>query len=299
MSSIVGLAGLYPTIKIIKYTKKIAIANKESLICAWNIIKKELKKYNTVFSPVDSEHSSIWFDIKNNSHENISKIYLTASGGPLLNISNKNIDSIKISKILNHPNWSMGKKISTDSATMMNKVFEIIEARNIFDLTYKKLSILIHPNSYIHALIKFKNGFNKIIFHETDMKIPISYTLDIKNNQFIRKITNNKKIQLSNLNNLSLSNINISKFPVVKILNKIPKKLTLFETVIVSANDELVSLFLNKKIKFTDISKNMLKIIDNINFKKYKKMYPSNIKKIYEVNNLVKDFINLKIKNHA
>ena len=126
MNSIVGLDGLLPTFKIIKHTNKIAIANKESIICAWNLIKKELKKNNTEFIPVDSEHFSIWHNLRNSSKDNIEKLYLTASGGPLLKLPIKKFRNIKINKIINHPNWKMGPKISVDSATMMNKVFEVI-----------------------------------------------------------------------------------------------------------------------------------------------------------------------------
>ena len=145
MSSITGVDGLFPTLKSIKYTKRIAIANKEAIICGWNLIDKSLIKYNTEFVPVDSEHFSIWFGLNKISSKNISKIYLTASGGPFLNYSVKQLQNVKISSALKHPNWKMGKKISIDSATMMNKIFEIIEARNIFKINLSKLKILIHP----------------------------------------------------------------------------------------------------------------------------------------------------------
>ena len=122
---------VYPTINIIKYTKKIAIANKETIICSWNLIQKKLKKYNTEFIPVDSEHFSIWYALKNHPNKVIDKIFLTASGGSLLNIPISKFNSLKLNKILKHPNWNMGKKITIDSSTLMNKVFEIIEAKNI------------------------------------------------------------------------------------------------------------------------------------------------------------------------
>ena len=140
MGAISGLEGLLPTMQIIKYTKKIALANKESIICGWNLIQKELSRYKTKFIPVDSEHFSIWY-ASNNDFANIDKIILTASGGPLYKLPIKKFKQVKISQALNHPNWRMGKKISIDSATMMNKVFEIIEAKNIFGIKYNKLSI--------------------------------------------------------------------------------------------------------------------------------------------------------------
>ena len=176
MSSISGIDGLYPTIKIIKHTNKIAIANKESIICAWNLIQNELKKYKTKFVPVDSEHFSLWYALKNSSISDIEKIYLTASGGPLLKFPKSNSNNISLARALKHPTWSMGKKISIDSCTMMNKVFEVIEAKHLFNLPYDRISILTHPNSYIHAIIKFKNGLVKIIAHDTTMKIPIFNT---------------------------------------------------------------------------------------------------------------------------
>ena len=139
MSSITGLSGLEPTLKSIRFTKKILIANKEAIICGWNLINKELKKYNTKFIPVDSEHFSIWSLLQNNKTQNIDKIYITASGGPFLKLALNKFSKISIKKALKHPNWKMGKKISIDSATMMNKLFEIIEAKNIFNLEYKKI----------------------------------------------------------------------------------------------------------------------------------------------------------------
>ena len=173
MSSIMGLDGLLPTIKIVKFTKNIAVVNKESLICGWDLIKKEIKKYKTNFVPIDSEHFSIYTLIKNYKISDIERIYITASGGPFINLPKKNFKSIKLKQALKHPNWKMGKKITIDSATLMNKMFEVIEARNIFNIPYNKISILTHPSSYLHSIVKFKNGIIKILIHEPDMKIPI------------------------------------------------------------------------------------------------------------------------------
>ncbi len=284
MSSISGLDGLKPTIKIIKYTKKIAIANKESIICGWNLIEKELLKNNTKFIPVDSEHFSIWYGLKNNNNP-VEKIYLTASGGPFRNLPISKFKSIKMKDALNHPNWTMGEKITIDSATMMNKVFEIIEAKNIFNLKYDQLSILIQPDSYIHAIIKFKNGLIKLIAHHTDMKIPIMNTLYNKNN-FINLSKSN--INISKLNNLKLSKVNLKRFPLVKLINKLPKKNSLYETVLVSANDEFVGQFLEKKIKFTDINYKMNKILNMREFIKYKNKFANKTDDILKLSNYVR-----------
>ena len=290
MSSIVGLEGLIPTFKIIKFTKKIAIANKESIICAWNLIKKELKKHNTDFVPVDSEHFSIWYGLKNNSIYNLDKILLTASGGPLLNYPMSKFKNLKISKIIKHPNWSMGAKISVDSSTMINKVFEVIEAKKIFNIDYKQLSILIHPKSYVHAILKFKDGLIKLIAHETTMEIPILNTL----NQIDKNKFKTKNINLKNLNNLKLLNVDLRKFPLVKIIKKLPSKDSLFETVIVTINDELVRLFLDKKISYLTLTSKLFKLIHKDEFVKYKFIEPKKITDILNLNKIIKSKIVLK-----
>jgi len=288
MSSISGIQGLKPTIEIVKFTKKIAIANKESIICGWDLIQKELKKNKTEFIPVDSEHFSIWYALKDIDKKLVEKIYLTASGGPFLNKPLNKLKNVSSKQAIKHPNWKMGKKISIDSATMMNKVFEIIEAKKIFNLSYKKLSILIHPKSYVHAIIKFKNGLTKIVAHDTNMKIPIFNSLYSSNN-FI----NSKKLNLKILNNLSFKEINYKRFSVIKIINKLPKNSSLFETILVSINDKLVELFLANKIKFTDISKKMHNILDLKELKKYKMIKPKKINDIIFLNNKIRNKIEI------
>ena len=289
MSSITGLDGLKPTLEIIKYSKTIAIANKESIICGWNLISSQIKKYKVNFIPVDSEHFSIWYAIKKNNIK-IDNIILTASGGPFFKLPLSKFKYIKTSQALKHPNWSMGRKISIDSATMMNKVFEIIEAKKIFNIKYKDLSILIHPDSYIHAIVKFSNGIIKLIAHDTDMKIPIQNTLF----DGVSKNIRTNKIDIKKLNNLNLNRVNKKKFPLINILKNLPDKSSLFETILVSANDEYVKLFLDNKIKFTDIYKNLFKLIKKKEFNKYRSISPKNINDIIKLNNYVRMKINSK-----
>lgn len=287
MSSISGIAGLEPTIKIIKYSKMIAIANKESIICGWNLIKNELKKNKTKFIPVDSEHFSIWYGLQNSIIDNVENVFLTASGGPFYNRSLKNFKSIKVSDALKHPNWKMGKKISTDSATLINKVYEVIEAKNIFNIDYKKIKIIIHPKSYVHAILKFSNGLTKIIVHDTDMKVPIFNTLYY--NQKAKLQSN--KIDIKLLNNLDFRNVNPQIFPMIKLLNYLPERHSLYETVIVAANDKLVELFLEKKIKFIDIQKQLFKVIKEHEFMIYKHKNAKSFKDVVKLN----DYVRLKI----
>ena len=288
MSSISGLEGLNPTLKIIKHTKTIAIANKEAIICGWNILNKELKKNNTKFIPVDSEHFSIFYALKDNLISNIENIYLTASGGPLLKLPLNKFKNVKISDVLKHPTWKMGKKISIDSATLMNKVFEIIEARKIFNISYKKLKILIHPSSYVHALLKFNDGMIKIIAHDTSMKIPIFNSLYYGQDFFLK--TNN--IDIKKLNNLSLETVNPKKFPLIKVLSKLPNSDSLFETVLVATNDEFIKLYLSNKIKFNELSKKIYKFLNSNEFVKYKFIKPEKIETIEQLNKYVRFKIN-------
>ena len=287
MCAISGFQGLKPTLDIIKYTKTIAIANKESIICGWNLIKKDLKKYKTKFIPVDSEHFSIWSLIGANKVDDLEKIYITASGGPFRKFPLKKFKNISIKNALKHPNWSMGKKITIDSATLMNKVFEIIEAKKIFDLKYTQLKILIHPKSYLHAIVKFNNGLSKLLIHDTNMAIPIFNSIYCNTKKKIKS----KKINIKVLNNLDLKEVDNIRFPVIKILKKMHERDSLFETVIVSANDKLVNLFLSKKISFTEISKILLKICNTKEFNKFRLKMPRNID---EINDLA-DYVSLKI----
>ena len=291
MSSIVGIDGLSPTCEMIRYTKNIAIANKESIICGWNIIKKKLKKHKTNFIPVDSEHFSIWFGLQNINYKLVEKIYLTASGGPFYNLPLNDFKKINVKKAINHPNWRMGKKISIDSATMINKVYEVIEAKNIFNIPYNKIKILIHPKSYIHCLIKFNKGLIKIIAHDTTMKIPIFNTLYNQSDKSIKS----KPVDFFGLNNLNFSNVDLKKYPMVNILKYLPEKNSLFETVIVSANDTLVNLFLNKKIKFADLNTELIKFIKHKEFINYKNKSPKNIRDIVRLNNYVRSKILKKV----
>ena len=288
MSAISGIGGLLPTYKIIKRTKLIAIANKEAIVCGWSIIEKELKKNKTKFIPIDSEHFSIFSLLNNNDSNNIEKIYITASGGPFINLPKKQFKKIKLSDALKHPNWNMGKKITIDSATLMNKVFEVIEAKNIFNIDYKNISILTHPKSYVHAIIKFKNGLSKFLIHEPDMKIPIYNSIYFQTEKSLK----NSPLDFATLNNLNLKKVDKNKFPLVRLLNKLPKNSSLFETVLITVNDYLVHKFLEKKINFQKLIKLIHKILNLKEFQKFKKIQPKNLKEIYNL----RDYVHFKLK---
>ena len=287
MSAISGIGGLLPTYKIISRTKLIAVANKEAIVCGWPLIKKELKKNKTNFIPVDSEHFSIFSLLNDNKKNEIERIYITASGGPFISLPKSQFKKIKLNEALKHPNWSMGKKITIDSATLMNKVFEVIEAKNIFDISYDKISILTHPKSYVHTIIKFKNGLSKFLIHEPDMTIPIYNSIYIEENKNINSSPLNFKI----LNNLDLQKVEKNKFPLVKLLNRLPKYSSLFETVLITVNDYLVFKFLERKINFQELIKLINQISNLKEFQKFKKIRPTNLKQIYNL----RDYVHLKL----
>tara|TARA_B100001057_G_scaffold455497_1_gene502100 strand:- start:3044 stop:4198 length:1155 start_codon:yes stop_codon:yes gene_type:complete len=283
MIAIVGIDGLEPSINLVKYSKNIAIVNKEAIICGWNLIQEQLKKFNTNFIPIDSEHFSIYSLLKN-QNDLVDKIFITASGGPFLNKSLKNV---KKKDALLHPNWKMGKKISIDSSTMMNKVFEVIEAKKLFNLSYKNISILTHPKSYVHAIIIFKNALIKMLIHEPDMRIPIRNSLYT----VIEKKLFSHNLNLSILNNLDLKKINRRKFPLTKLLNNLSEKNSLYETILITINDYFVSKFLNNKIDYNDMIFQIYKHSNSKEFIKFNKIEPKKISDIYDL----RDYVSLKL----
>ena len=289
MNAIVGLDGLEPTLNIIPKTKTIAIANKESIICGWNLIKNKLKKNKTQFIPVDSEHFSIWSLMNYQKKENIEKLYITASGGPFINLPQNKFKNIRLSDALKHPIWNMGKKITIDSATLMNKVFEVIEAKNIFEVSYNQIYILTHQKSYVHAIVKFNNGITKILSHDPDMKIPIYNSLYISENKNYKS----KPLNLDFLNNLNLKKVDKRKFPLVNIINSLPKNPSLFETILITVNDYLVLKFLEKKINYKKLIFLIYKFSNLRKFQKYKKIKPKNVKEIYRL----RDYVSFKMNS--
>ena len=290
MNSIVGIDGLSPIKDLIKISKNVAIANKESIICAWRLIKKELNKFNTNFIPVDSEHFSIFSLLNNNNLDlinNVEKVYITASGGPFLNRSFNTLKYIDKQSALKHPTWKMGKKITIDSSTMMNKVFEVIEAKKLFNLNYNQIEILTHPKSYIHAIVKFENALTKILLHEPDMKIPIYNSLLIDKNSSIVS----KKLNFKILNNLNLKKINAKQFPLIKVLQNLKETETFYETAIITINDFFVHKFLNNEISYYKMIKSILNCANNSFFLKFRNKQPKKIDDIFKF----KDFVSLKL----
>jgi len=281
MSAVVGLAGLQPTLDVIKISKTVAIANKEAIICGWDIISKLIKRYKTQILPVDSEHFSIMELTKNANDSDVEEIIITASGGPFLKKPLNKLNQVKPKQAINHPNWKMGKKISIDSANMMNKVFEVIEACKLFKFDKKKYKIMIHPQSYVHSIIRFKNGLIKMILYNTDMKIPISNTIYQNENSF----SNISKIDIKILNKLNFEKVNINKFPSIKLIKKCLNFDYSTPIIINASNEVLVDLFLREKINFLDIVAIINKIFKDKDFSKYARRKPKTVKEIKIIDN--------------
>ena len=280
ISAIPGLAGLKSTLFAIKSSKKVLVANKESVICGWNLIKDHAKKYRTKIVPVDSEHYSIFKLLENHNLDEIRKIYITASGGPFLNYKKKQMLKISPNQALNHPKWKMGKKISIDSSTLMNKILELIEAQKLFNIPKNKLDILIHPESLVHAVIMLKNGLVKFIYHNTSMIIPLANAIfdgKLEINDFLSINKNKKKIH-----NLSFDNVNNKIFPIIKLKNRVNEHPST-SIIVNAANEILVDQFLQKKIPFLAISKIIKTILNDRNYKKYAIKHPKNINQINKV----------------
>ena len=283
ISAIPGIAGLKPTIQNIKFSKKILIANKESVICGWNLIKKNALKYKTKLIPIDSEHFSILKILENQKKNEIKKIYLTASGGPFLNLNLKKFKNIRPKDALKHPTWKMGRKISIDSSTLMNKILELAEAEKFFNISNSKLDILIHPESLVHAVVEFNNGLIKFIYHETSMIIPLANAIFEKNlkiDEFLRE--KNKNHSKTSINNLTFKKVDQKIFPIITLKNRINEHPS--TSIIINASNEvLVDLFLSKKITFLSIYKIIMTILGDRNYKKYAIRKPKNINQIIEI----------------
>ncbi len=278
ISAIPGIAGLIPTIFMIKKSKKVLLANKESIICGWDIIKQKSILYKTELVPIDSEHYSISKLLENNKINKIKKIYITASGGPFLNYKINQLKNISPKEALKHPKWKMGKKISIDSSTLMNKLFELVEAQKLFNIPNDLLDIIIHPNSLVHAIVKLKNGFTILLYHETSMIIPIANAI-FDGNINIENVLNKNQM---NIENLIFKKVNSKIFPSIKLKNLI-NKYPSSPIIINACNEVLVDHFIRGKIAFLSIIKIIMMILKDHKYKKYAIKRPKNINQINEI----------------
>lgn len=289
IAAIVGIAGLKPTYAAIKAGKTILLANKESLISAGKIFISAVRKYDATLLPIDSEHSAIFQCLHYNSQKNIEKkidkIILTASGGPFYQKKLHELKNITPKEAVAHPNWKMGKKISVDSSTMMNKALEIIEAYWFFSLPVDKIEILIHPESIVHSLVKYYDGNFIAQMSIPDMKIPINYAL-----YYPRR--HNIKAQYLDLTKkpLNFFKLNEQRFKIVSLTRTLLKSENYSSNIVLNAaNEILVEAFLEKKIQYLQIVEYIEQTVNKLDF-----FQPSNIDDVIDIDLKTKEFINTK-----
>lgn len=247
--AITGIASLIPTYEAIKNKKNVALASKEALVVAGDILTKEAKEQNVKILPLDSEHSAIYQCLKNESKDNIEKIILTSSGGPLYNLTSSALKQVSVQEALNHPIWNMGNKITIDSATLMNKGLEVIEARWLFDVHPKKIEILIHPQSYIHSMVQFIDGTILAQISEHDMKIPVHFALFYP----YRMSSNYNRLDFNKIGQFTFRKPHFNKFPCLKLAYNALEVGGTMPAVLNGANEIAVSAFLNNQIDITEI----------------------------------------------
>jgi len=260
VGAMVGFSGLAPTIEAIKRGKRIALANKETLVVAGSIIKDLVRKYNAELIPIDSEHSAIFQCLIGEKIDSVRKLILTASGGPFLDRPKTEFSSITLAEALKHPNWKMGNKITIDSATMMNKGLEIIEAFWLFNLPAEKIDAVIHPQSIIHSMVEFCDGSIKAQLSTPDMKLPIQFALGYPERLDKRFITTD----LPSVKNLSFFEPDFDKFECLKMAFDVLKTGGSTPCILNAANEVAVARFLNGEIKFSQIPEMIKKSLDSI-----------------------------------
>ena len=257
VNALSGSLGLEPTVAAIKTKKTIALANKETLVMAGDLIKSLVKEYGVALYPIDSEHSALWQLIQGEDVSSVKKMVITASGGSLRYLKREELSGVTIEQALAHPNWKMGAKITIDSATMMNKGLEVIEAHHLFDLPYESIETVLHDESVIHGLVYFNDGTIKASISPSDMRIPIQYALFYPNRQPFESTFE--------LKDMHFKPMDYDRFPLLKLAYEVGKKGGLLPTVMQAANEAAVHLFLNQKITFTDIETIVFQTVQTFN----------------------------------
>lgn len=248
INALSGSAGLRPTIKAIESHKDILLANKETLVMAGDIIQKKVKEYQVSLYPIDSEHNALWQLIDDEDKADIERIIITASGGSFRHLTREELKSVTKEDALKHPNWSMGAKITIDSATMMNKGLEVIEAHYLFDLPYDQIETILHEESLIHGMIKLKDGSLKALLGNADMRMPILYALNYPHRA-------KESLSPFELTDLHFKKMDMERYPLLKLAYEVGREKGLLPTVMNAANEAAVKLFLEDKIAFIDIEK--------------------------------------------
>lgn len=288
LNSLVGNIGLEPTLNAIRKGKNIALANKETLVTAGELVMREAEKFGVEIYPVDSEHSAIFQCLQGNSQNKIAKIHLTASGGPFKDY--KNFDGVTVEDALNHPNWNMGRKITVDSATMMNKGLEVIEAKWLFNVDVDMINVVVHPQSIIHSMVEFEDGAVIAQLGEPDMRVPIQYALT-----YPERVKNDfPKIDFFSCGELTFQKPDFKLFRCLSLAFDAIKTGGTLPAVMNAANEIAVGAFLERKIEFLDISKLIEKAMNAYNIK-----YNYSFEDVFEADLWARDFVEKKLSSDA
>ncbi len=280
VTAIVGFVGLRPTVAAIRAGKDIALANKETLVTAGHIIMPLAKEYGVHILPVDSEHSAIYQVLQGIKSEDLSKLIITASGGSFRTKTRAELENVTVADALNHPNWSMGAKITIDSATMFNKGLEVIEAHHLYGVDYEDIEVVIHYESIIHSMIETKDYSVLAQLGTPDMRLPISYALSFPNHH---PIENSERLNLTKIGKLHFIEPDLKRYPALALAIKAGKIGGSMPTVMNAANEVAVDLFLNEKIAFLDIEQIVETAMDNHNL-----ISNPTLEQIFEVDNSVR-----------
>jgi len=281
VSALVGFAGLKPTIESIKRGKRIALANKETLVAAGKLVMGLSEKYSAEIIPVDSEHSALFQALVGEDAESIKKLIVTASGGPFRNKTVSELESVTIAEALNHPNWDMGNKVTIDSATLMNKGLEVIEAKWLFGLNKDKIEVVVHPQSIIHSMVEFVDSSIKAQLSLPDMKLPIQYALSYPKRLESSFVETNFPL----LKELTFFEPDTKKFPCLKIAFNAMEQEGLATCILNAANEIAVEKFLNKEIKFNQIPNLIDDALNNVN-----NGYSNDLESILECNHQTREY---------
>lgn len=284
VTSVVGMIGLEPTLEAIKAKKDIALANKETLVVAGELVMKAAKENNVKILPVDSEHSAIDQSLRGNDIKTLKKVILTASGGPFRGKVTEELKKVKVEDALNHPKWNMGKKISIDSATLINKGLEVIEAHWLFSCDYDNIQVLVHPESIIHSMVEYTDGSIIAQLGAQDMRLPIQYALNYEERKNLIADT----IDFYEINKLTFEKPDIDTFKALKLAFKAGKIGGLMPTVLNGANEAAVELFLDRKIEFLDIADYIEKAMEAFKEEGSKEV---SLEKVIDLDKRVKEYV--------
>lgn len=260
VAAVVGFAGLAPVVSALRHGKQVALANKETLVVAGSLIRALLQETDGTLLPVDSEHSAIFQCLAGESEQVLERIILTASGGPFRTRDAATFADVTVDEALDHPNWSMGAKITIDSATMMNKGLEVIEAKWLFDLDVDQIQVLVHPQSIVHSMVAFADGSVKAQLGVPDMKVPIQYALSYP----ARWPAPHERLDWSDVSRLDFETPDVEKFPCLQLAFEALKQGGTAPAVLNAANEQAVSLFLDKEIRFTDIPRAIEQALERV-----------------------------------